>query len=92
MNKILPDSLMTAEDFLARFTDKPIALIGEGLVFYKDKFAHKNVIVLDENLWYPSAANVYKLGFEKAQKGEFSDPLTLTPNYIRGPDAKVKQI
>ena len=83
---------MTAEEFLARFTDKPIALTGEGLVFYKDKFAHKNIRVLDEKFWNPSAANVHKLGWHKAQNGEFADPLTLIPNYIRGPDVTVKQI
>jgi tRNA threonylcarbamoyl adenosine modification protein YeaZ len=91
LKKVLPDSLITAEEFLARFTDKPIMLIGEGLVFYKDKFAHKNVDVLDEKFWNPSAANVHKLGWELAKNGQFADPLTLTPNYIRGPDAIVKQ-
>jgi tRNA threonylcarbamoyl adenosine modification protein YeaZ len=90
--KVLPDCLMTAEEFLARFSDKPIALIGEGLVFYKDKFAHKNIRVLDEKFWNPSAANIHRLGWHKAQLGEFSDPLTLTPNYIRGPDVIVKQM
>ena len=90
-HKILPDSLMTAEDFLARFSDKPICLTGEGLVFYKDKFAHKNIRVLDEKFWNPSAANVHKLGRQLAMQNQFADPLTLTPNYIRGPDAIVKQ-
>ena len=89
--KIFPDCLMAAEEFLARFTDKPIILIGEGLVFYKDKFAHKNIRVHDEKFWNPSAANVHKLGRWLAKKGQFADPLTLTPNYIRGPDAIVKQ-
>jgi len=94
LKKVLPDSLMTAEEFLEKFTDsgKQIALIGEGLVFYKDKFAHKNVSVLDEKFWNPSAANIHRLGWQKAQLGEFADPLTLIPNYIRGPDAVVKQM
>jgi tRNA threonylcarbamoyl adenosine modification protein YeaZ len=98
--KILPDSLMTAEAFIDQFSNKPtcgersrtISLTGEGLVFYKDKFAHKNILVLDEKFWNPSAANVHKLGWHKAQLGEFADPLTLIPNYIRGPDVTVKQI
>ena len=82
---------MTAEEFLAQFTDKPIILTGEGLVFYKDKFAHKNIRVLDEKFWNPSAANIHFLGWQLANQGQFTDPLTLTPNYIRGPDAIVKQ-
>ncbi|HEY5504928.1 MAG TPA: tRNA (adenosine(37)-N6)-threonylcarbamoyltransferase complex dimerization subunit type 1 TsaB [Sedimentisphaerales bacterium] len=89
--KVLPDCLMTAEEFLAQFTDKPIILTGEGLVFYKDKFAHKNIRVLDEKFWNPSAVNIHLLGWQLANQGRFADPLTLTPNYVRGPDAIVKQ-
>jgi tRNA threonylcarbamoyladenosine biosynthesis protein TsaB len=90
--KILPDSLMTAEDFLGRFNDKPIALIGEGLVFYRNNFTHKNVRVLDEKYWNSSAANVHRLGWQMAQRSQFTDPITLTPNYLRGPDVTVKQL
>jgi len=90
--KILSDSLMTAEDFLGRFTDKPIALIGEGLVFYRNNFTHKNVRVLDEKYWNPSAANVHRLGWEMAGRGQFTDPIALTPNYLRQPDVKLKSI
>jgi tRNA threonylcarbamoyladenosine biosynthesis protein TsaB len=89
--KKLPDSLLTAEGFLERFADKPIALIGEGLVYYKDKFTKPNVRVLDERFWNPSAVNIHRLGWQKALRGQFADPLTLTPNYLRGPDVKVKQ-
>jgi tRNA threonylcarbamoyladenosine biosynthesis protein TsaB len=92
--KILPDSLLTAEEFLDRFAgeEKPIALIGEGLVYYKDKFANPNIRVLDETFWNPSAVNVHRLGWQKAQLGQFADPIRLTPNYLRGPDAKTKQV
>ncbi len=98
--KVLPDCLMTAEEFLERYADKPtcgersrtIALIGEGLVFYKDRFNRTNVRILDEKFWNPSAASVYKLGWQKALLGQFADPLTLTPNYLRRPDAKPKKI
>ncbi|MGD0571662.1 MAG: tRNA (adenosine(37)-N6)-threonylcarbamoyltransferase complex dimerization subunit type 1 TsaB [Sedimentisphaerales bacterium] len=99
-HKILPDCLMTAEEFIDCFTNRPtcgersrtISLTGEGLVFYKDKFAHKNICVLDEKFWNPSAVNVHKLGWELAKNGQFADPLTLIPNYIRGPDVTVKRI
>ncbi|MGA2171684.1 MAG: tRNA (adenosine(37)-N6)-threonylcarbamoyltransferase complex dimerization subunit type 1 TsaB [Sedimentisphaerales bacterium] len=90
--KTLPDCLMTADEFSGRLTDKPIALIGEGLVYYKDQFNNTAVRVLDEKYWNPSAANVHKLGWELARQGRFADPIALTPNYIRGPDVKIKQI
>ncbi len=85
---------MTAEEFLDRFAGcgKPIALIGEGLVYYKDKFSDPAVRFLDEKYWNPSAANIHSLGWQMAQRGQFTDPLTLTPNYLRQPDVKFKQI
>jgi tRNA threonylcarbamoyladenosine biosynthesis protein TsaB len=92
--KVFPDCLIAAEEFLDRFAGcgKPIALIGEGLVYYKDKFSDPAVQFLDEKYWNPSAINIHKLGWHKTQIGEFSDPLTLIPNYIRGPDVTIKQI
>ncbi len=92
--KVLPDCLMTADEFLYRFAgeEKQIALTGEGLVFYKDKFNNPAVRVLDEKFWNPSAASVHRLGWHKARLAQFTDPLTLTPNYLRGPDANKSQM
>jgi tRNA threonylcarbamoyladenosine biosynthesis protein TsaB len=90
--KTTSDCLMTAEEFLTRFTDKPIVLTGEGLVFYKDKFLHPAVKILDEKYWNPSAASIHKIGWQKAIAAEFTDPVSLVPNYIRGPDVKIKQL
>jgi tRNA threonylcarbamoyladenosine biosynthesis protein TsaB len=89
-NKTLPDSLMTSNEFLERFSDKQIALVGEGLVYYRDNFKSPNIQILDEKYWNPSAANTHKLGLQKAIAGDFADPVSLTPNYIRAPDVKIK--
>jgi tRNA threonylcarbamoyladenosine biosynthesis protein TsaB len=91
--KILPDCLMTAEEFLDKFAGcgKPIALLGEGLVYYKDKFISPAIRLLDEKYWNPSAEKVHELGWRKAQKGEFADPIALIPNYLRQPDVKLKK-
>ena len=58
--KAFPDSLMTADEFLVRFSDagEPVWLLGEGLVYYKDKFKAAGVKFLDEQYWTPRAAKV----------------------------------
>lgn len=91
--KLLPDSLMTAEEFLNKFACKaePIWLLGEGLVYYKDKFKAEGVYSLDEVHWYPNASKVHELGRQKALAGELAEPLTLQPTYLRKPDVKVKR-
>lgn len=90
--KIMPDCLMSAEQFLEKFAGKsqPVWLLGEGLVYYKDRFKADGVEFLDEKYWNPRAENVYKLGWQKALTGRFSDPLTLQPTYLRKPDIKEK--
>jgi len=93
-NKVLPDSLMTATQFLTQFAYKqtPICLLGDGLVYYKDKFRADGICFLDEKYWSPRAGKVHLLGWQMALKGHFANPLTLTPNYLRKPDVKIKPL
>jgi len=90
--KFYPDCLMTAEQFRKHFAGdtEPIWLLGEGLLFHKDKFKEEGIRFLNDSYWCPKAAKVYQLGFQMALKGEFADALKLQPAYLRRPDAKVK--
>jgi len=78
---------MTAEEFKDKFAnaDDPIWLLGEGLVYYKDKFKAEGVNFLDEKYWWPQAKNVHRLGWQKALKNRHEDPLKLQPFYLRQP-------
>lgn len=90
--KILPDSLMSPSHFLARFADKerPICLLGDGLLYYRDMFRADGVRFLKEECWSPRAGKVHLLGWQMALKEQFADPVTLTPNYVRTPDVTIK--
>jgi len=90
--KVLPASLLTAAEFLQRFADphEPVYLLGDGLLYHKDKFRSPGTRFLDQEFWSPRAANVHALGWQLALAGTFTDPLTLTPNYLRQPEAKEK--
>ncbi len=90
--KVLPDCLMRPEQFIEEFAGhgKDIWLLGDGLVYCRDKFEADGVRFFDEQCWSPRAAKVHLLGRRMAAKGEFADPLTLVPNYLRRPDVKMK--
>ncbi|MHC4740787.1 MAG: tRNA (adenosine(37)-N6)-threonylcarbamoyltransferase complex dimerization subunit type 1 TsaB [Planctomycetota bacterium] len=90
--RLIPDSLMTAPEFLEQFADstEPIALLGDGLLYHENKFQSEGTIVLDEKYWSPQAEKVHALGYQLALAGKFADPLTLTPTYIRRPEAEEK--
>ncbi len=91
--KVVPDALMTASEFLGRFAGgkEPVWLLGDGLVYYRDRFEAEGVRFIDEKYWSPRAAKVHLLGWQKAKQGQFADPLTLVPNYLRKPDVTLKQ-
>ena len=95
--KIVPDVLITAEQFIERFArnDKPVWLLGDGLLYHTDKFKtdpQKQTQFLDRKFWSPQAGKVHLLGWQKALAGYFADPVTLTPNYIRRPNVLLKHI
>lgn len=90
--KAVPDSLMTAAQFVERFarSDKPIWLLGDGLLYYKDRFSADGIRFFEEKYWSPRASKVHLLGWQKALAGQFADPVTLRPNYLLRPDIKIK--
>jgi len=90
--KILPDCLMTTSQFLEQFANdtEPIWLLGEGLLYHREAFECEGVAFLPEDYWSPHASKVHQLGWQMAQKGLFTDPLTLQPLYIRRPEAEEK--
>jgi len=90
--KIIPDCLITADELVGRFgTEAPLGVLGDGLLYHRDKFIADNVCILNERYWSPRASNVHRLGHQKARAGLFADPLTLTPFYLRGPLVTLKK-
>lgn len=92
--KVVPDCLMRPEQFINEFAgrNKEIWLLGDGLLYYKERFQARGIRFFEQKYWSPRASKVYLLGRQMAARGEFADPLTLAPNYLRCPDVKIKNI
>ncbi|HRK31736.1 MAG TPA: tRNA (adenosine(37)-N6)-threonylcarbamoyltransferase complex dimerization subunit type 1 TsaB [Tepidisphaeraceae bacterium] len=76
---------------------RPVHLLGEGIAYHRESIVSNgdstgltDVIVTDESTWRARASVVARLGSEMAARGEFADPWTLTPIYIRLPEAEEK--
>jgi tRNA threonylcarbamoyladenosine biosynthesis protein TsaB len=90
--KTLPDCLITARELVERFAGAgPLGVLGDGLLYHREEFRGDNVLLLPEACWSPHAANVHKLGHQKAVNGRFDDPLALTPFYLRGAHVTLKE-
>jgi tRNA threonylcarbamoyladenosine biosynthesis protein TsaB len=87
--KILPACLITAGEFLEKLAvdNEPTWLLGEGLVYYKDRFTTTGIEIFPPEIWTPTAGRVHQLGWLLARAGLFADPLMVTPAYLRGHEA-----
>jgi len=83
--EIFGPALIEAEA-LARHMESPALVLGRGIV--KGGEALKAFDLAPENLWDPQPGVVARLGAELAARGEFVDPLSLAPIYIRPPEAE----
>lgn len=88
--KILPDCMITPEEFKEKFDrpNEPVWLLGEGLLYYAKQFETANIKILNKEYWSPRASNVFGIGSQMAAEGKFSDPVGLVPFYLRRPEAE----
>jgi tRNA threonylcarbamoyladenosine biosynthesis protein TsaB len=75
-------------------SDKRVVFTGEGAILYRYKIievmGNKAIFASPEKI-VPSPANVASIGIKKAIKGEFSEPVSLVPFYIRRSEAELKR-
>jgi tRNA threonylcarbamoyladenosine biosynthesis protein TsaB len=73
--------------------EKQIVFAGEGALLYRNniiaRIGEKAVFASPEKM-IPSPANVASIGIKKALQGEFSEPVSLVPIYIRRSEAEIK--
>ncbi len=71
---------------------RPVHLIGEGIPYHRAFIPQNDVTIIEsaENTWQAHAAIVAKIGWAMARRGEFTPADTLTPLYIRRPEAEEK--
>ena len=86
---VVPAAQILPTDLLSR-TSRPLILLGEGLNYHRQDFQGDGLAVLPEQCNTPSAANVHRCGWLRAQAGLFGDPRILQPIYLRRPEAEEK--
>lgn len=95
--KLISEASVNPEEFTrnALLSDEyeKIIFAGEGAVIYKNKIIEvmgEKAVFASPEKTVPSPANVASLGMKKALSGEFSEPVSLAPVYIRRSEAEVK--
>lgn len=87
-----PPHLDTLSDILQR-AGRPVTLIGEGIPYHQHLIRDPDSVMITEPLlWRARVEHVARLGWRDAQTGRFADPFTLTPIYVRLPEAEEKRL
>lgn len=86
--KTVQDTIVTADQLLdlAAELQRPILLLGDGLVYQAERIKGPHIEVMDQQYWSPSAINVYKLARLRAAQDLYDDPIELTPKYLIPPE------
>lgn len=90
--KIIPELSVKPED-IVKDIKGPVIFIGEGARLYRDiirSIKGTDAIFVPSYSDVPSPSVVAYLGLKKALKGDFADPVTITPFYIRRSEAEIK--
>jgi tRNA threonylcarbamoyladenosine biosynthesis protein TsaB len=91
--EVEPAHLDRLSDMLQR-SPRPVHLIGEGLPFHQSAIpsADPSILITPPEQWRARASAVAELGLAQSHMGNFADPDTLIPLYIRLPEAEEKRL
>lgn len=86
--KTVQDTIVTAEQLLdlAAELQRPILLLGDGLLYHAKRVKGPQIEVMDQQYWSPSALNVFRLARLRAAQGLYDDPIELVPKYLMPPE------
>lgn len=90
--KVVPELSVRPGDFVKNLKG-PVVFAGDGARLYKDvilSIKGDDAIFAPSHLDVPLPSSVAYLGIRKAMNGEFSNPVTITPFYIRKSEAEIK--
>jgi len=90
--RVMGEVSIRPADLVASLEGK-VVFAGEGALIYRETIAEiagENALFAAPHAMVPSPSNVAYLGLRKAREGDFADPVTLVPCYIRRSEAEVK--
>ncbi|MBA4348362.1 MAG: tRNA (adenosine(37)-N6)-threonylcarbamoyltransferase complex dimerization subunit type 1 TsaB [Thermodesulfovibrio sp.] len=90
--RVMEEKVVRIENLLS-VINCPTIFLGEGAIIYKESIENKlgNIALFaPPQKMVPSPSNVAYLCMRKAKRGEFSDPVSLVPFYLRRSEAETK--
>lgn len=95
LTRLTEDRAISAEDLdaeLVQYSDKVIYLCGDGYEIARKMLKNVNISDTPEALVKQSAYSVAMVALEEYQNGKFTDDRTLSPTYLRVPQAERERL
>jgi tRNA threonylcarbamoyladenosine biosynthesis protein TsaB len=92
--RLINEDSIRIDRFLEKLSVEKAIFTGDGAILYRDKILSildKRAIFALPDKMVPSPAHVASIGMKKALNGEFSEPISLIPSYIRRSEAELKE-
>ncbi|NOX20772.1 MAG: tRNA (adenosine(37)-N6)-threonylcarbamoyltransferase complex dimerization subunit type 1 TsaB [Nitrospirae bacterium] len=92
IKRLTPDMVCPISKVLSSIEDRT-AFAGSGAIKYREQIVEAlgdRAVFAPDSLMSPLASTVAVLAIPLAERGEFSDPVSLTPRYIRPSEAEIK--
>jgi tRNA threonylcarbamoyladenosine biosynthesis protein TsaB len=92
LKKVIPETAVRPSDFLKEIKELTV-FMGDGVKIYKKLITDtlkSNAIFAPASKMSPSASIVAEIVIEKLKEGIFTDPVSLTPFYIRKSEAEIR--
>jgi tRNA threonylcarbamoyladenosine biosynthesis protein TsaB len=90
--RIMEEQAVRLDDLLLKIKE-PTIFTGEGSALYRDGIINAigdRALFAQPQIMAPSPSSVAYLGMRKAQRGEFDNPVSLVPLYLRRSEAEIK--
>ncbi|NIS74352.1 MAG: tRNA (adenosine(37)-N6)-threonylcarbamoyltransferase complex dimerization subunit type 1 TsaB [Deltaproteobacteria bacterium] len=92
MKKIMPEVSIQPDDLFRRITE-PTVFLGEGARVYEKLIRDRlreHALFAPPSKMSPAASTVAEIAVEKIRSGDYADPVSLTPLYIRKSEAELR--
>jgi tRNA threonylcarbamoyladenosine biosynthesis protein TsaB len=92
LEKVIPETAASPEDFTKNIQEMTVFL-GEGAQRYETVIQdalHSRAVFAPDSRMSPSASTVAEIALEKLNRGIHTDPVNLTPFYIRKSEAEIR--
>ncbi|RKY30853.1 MAG: tRNA (adenosine(37)-N6)-threonylcarbamoyltransferase complex dimerization subunit type 1 TsaB [Candidatus Omnitrophota bacterium] len=92
--RIKPYMLLSIAEFIKKFKQVKVTLLGDALNLYKDTILENlpSVNILDNDYWYPKGRSIVSLACQRIESNKIESAFSLKPIYLYPKECQIKEV